>query len=217
MDRVNLARHLSSLFGSRVEPILALRIRHADGCRWAVADDTLTLTTPIFTETFSLRQTLLALSLAVTAAGFEVVYLHPDLEHLSGLILVEGQGDQGTSNGDHLLADITPLASLLGAWGGELALGRQAIDAALAQMVLPQAEGEWADVFGTAFGIARGQGTLAYQVATYTLANPDLAATVTTGLAALEAAATAASDEADAAMLAASEVEYLNALYLGAW
>lgn len=160
MARVNLANHLTSLYSPRAEPVLALRIRHDDGCVWTVADDTLTLATPRQTDTFDLNITLLALSVAVVAAGYTLAYLHPDYQHVQAIVLQEGTGDQGVANGDHLLANPTPLAVLLATMGKALSQGRTAIGHALAQMVLPQAEGEWADVMGGVFGVPRWLGEL---------------------------------------------------------
>lgn len=154
MDRVILP--LPSIFARDPEAVLALRVRHADGCEWRVAGDTLTLTTPSQTWTADLAgQTLGALAFALVAAGFEVVYQNDDLLHLSALVLLEGSGDQAVSNGDHLTAYTAPLAVLLAAVGRALAAGRAAVPMALAQMILPDATAEWADLFGEVLGIPR--------------------------------------------------------------
>ena len=163
MDRVSqaLLGHLHGVFDPDPAPVLALRVRHADGATWAVAGDTLTLHGGDTPSVWDLNDYSLAtLATALTAAGFEVVYLNPAVSHLSALTLLEGAGDQGNSNGDHLSIFTAPLAVLLAALGQALGEGRAAIAAALAQLILPQATGEWADLFGEIFGIPR-RGTVA--------------------------------------------------------
>ena len=158
MDRVSqaLLGHLHGVFDPDPAPVLALRVRHADGATWAVAGDTLTLHGGDTPSVWDLNDYSLAtLATALTAAGFEVVYLNPAVSHLSALTLLEGAGDQGNSNGDHLSIFTAPLAVLLAALGQALGEGRAAIAAALAQLILPNATQEWADLFGEIFGIPR--------------------------------------------------------------
>ena len=164
MDRVTLPLP-TSVYAADDLAVLALRVRHADGCQWAVAGDVLTLVTPSLTWTADLStQTLGALVTALTAAGFEVAYQNPDLVHLSALVLREGSGDQAASNGDHLSAYTAPLAVLQAAMGRVLAAGRASVPQALAQIILPDATAEWADLFGLVYGIPRpaGMGDLDY-------------------------------------------------------
>lgn len=163
MDRVSqaLLGHLHGVFDPDPAPVLALRVRHADGASWAVAGDTLTLHGGDTPSVWDLNDYSLAtLATALTAAGFEVVYLNPAVSHLSALTLLEGAGDQRNSNGDHLSIFTAPLAVLLAALGQALGEGRAAIAAALAQLILPNATHEWADLFGEIFGIPR-RGTVA--------------------------------------------------------
>ena len=162
MDRVSqaLLGHLHGVFARDPQPALALRVRHANGCAWTVQGDLLTVQTGGDRWQWELRDFRLnALADALTGAGFEVVYLNPAVSHLSALTLLEGTGDQGDDNGDHLSIYTAPLTVLLAAIGQALAEGKAAIAIALAQMILPQSQAEWADLFGEIFGIPR-QGTV---------------------------------------------------------
>jgi hypothetical protein len=163
MDRVSqaLLGHLHGVFDPDPAPVLALRVRHEDGATWTVAGDTLTLQAGDESSTWDLNDYHLAsLATALTAAGYEVAYLNPAVSHLSALTLLEGVGDQDVSNGDHLSIYTAPLAILLAALGQALGEGRAAIAAALAQLVIPNATQEWADLFGELFAIPR-RGTIA--------------------------------------------------------
>ena len=179
MDRVSqaLLGHLHGVFDPDPAPVLALRVRHVAGATWTVAGDTLTLVSNLVWDgawderwwsshggeapgVWDLNDYSLAtLADAIMAAGFEVVYLNPSVSHLSALTLLEGTGFQGNSNGDHLNIYTSPLAVLLAALGQALGEGRAAIAAALAQLILPNATQEWADLFGEIFGIPR-RGTI---------------------------------------------------------
>lgn len=158
MDRVSqaLLGHLHSIFNPDPEAALAMRVRHPQGASWAVEGEVLTLQAGGEPSVWDLGAYRLGdLAVALTTTGFEVVYLNPAVSHLSALTLLEGSGDQGTSNGDHLTMYTAPLAVLLAALGQALGEGRAAIAAALAQLILPNATNEWADLFGEIFGIPR--------------------------------------------------------------
>lgn len=158
MDRVSqaLRGHLPSVFATDPLPVLALRLRHDAGATWAVVGSTLTLQAGQEPVDFDLTTyTLGSLADAVAAAGFEVAYQHTAVRHLAATTLLEGAGDQALDNGDHLAIFTAPLAVMLDALGLALGEGKAAIGAALAQLVLPQATGEWADLFGDLFGVPR--------------------------------------------------------------
>ncbi|WP_295455815.1 hypothetical protein [uncultured Thiodictyon sp.] len=162
MDRLSddlagrLARRLHSVFDVDPEAVLALRVQHAAGASWRVAGDVLTLTAAGVSTVVALpAYTMTTLATALTAAGYDVAYLNPALASTSATVLLAGAGTQGTSNGDHLLAFTAPLAALLTAIGLGMDGARVSVGAALAQMVLPQARQDWADLFGSLFGIRR--------------------------------------------------------------
>lgn len=159
MARVNLAASLSSAFDAEPQTLLALRVRHADGATWRVADETLVLEAGVLFWGTSLDgHTLGSLATAITDAGFDVAYLNADIAHLSAGVLLEGAGDQADSNGDHLYAYMDVWSVLLQALGRSSAAGRDAIPAALSQLILPDATAEWADLFGEVFGVSRPSG-----------------------------------------------------------
>ena len=162
MGRVSqaLLGHLHNIFSPDPDAVLALRVRHPEGASWTIEGDILTLRAGNAPRVWDLTAySLSALAAALTADGFEVVYLNPAISHLSAMTLLEGRGDQGDSNGDHLTIYTAPLAVLLAALGQALGEGKAAIAAALAQLILPNATHEWADLFGEIFGIPR-QGTV---------------------------------------------------------
>lgn len=158
MDRVarQLAARLHSVFDPDPDAALALRVRHPERASWRVEGDTLTLSVPGSSSEYNLAQwTLSELAAQLTADGFEVVSLHPELAHFSARILINGHGSEDASSGDHITAITSPIAILLSALGQELRLGAETIVNALRQLILPQSAGEWADLFGDIFGIPR--------------------------------------------------------------
>lgn len=152
-----LASRLHSVYRPDLEPALALRIRHADGSTWSVVGETLAVqATGQTATTWTLADyTLTTLAAALVAAGFEVPFIADELAHLSAAILLEGTGDQNHSNGDHLTAYTSLLQVVLHTLGRPDEAARAAVDAALAQLILPQATAEWLDLFGDIFGISR--------------------------------------------------------------
>jgi len=163
MERVShaLLGHLHSIFDPDPAPLLALRVRHPQGARWSIEGDILTLHAGHQPSVWDLNDySLGSLAAALQDAGFEVAYLYPAISHISALTLLEGSGDQEQSNGDHLNIFTAPLVVMLAALGQALGEGRAAIAAALAQLILPNATNEWADLFGEIFGIPR-RGTVA--------------------------------------------------------
>lgn len=158
MDRVShrLLSRLHSVYNADPAPVLALRIRHADGVVWRVHGYVLTLETPAGTSDWALSDyTLLGLATDLSEAGFDVPRLNPALQHLSATVLMEGMGAQDVSNGDHLYAYTSILWTLLGAMGPSFTEAKDAIELALRQLILPHSTQEWADLFGEIFGIPR--------------------------------------------------------------
>lgn len=158
MDRVarQLAARLHSVFDPDPDAALALRVRHPERASWRVEGDTLTLSAAGSSVDYHLAQwTLSELAAMITADGFEVVSLHPELAHFSARILIDGHGSEDISSGDHITAITSPTAILLSALGQELRLGAETIVAALRQLLLPHSTDEWADLFGDIFGIPR--------------------------------------------------------------
>ena len=156
MGRINLRSHLHHVFSPDAEARLALRVRHDDGLAWTVADDDLSIQVGEVTHHYDLNlYTLGQLAQTLTDAGFDIAFVDSEISHLSALTLLEGSGEQDDRNGDHLTVYSSPLDVLLAAMGRSLGEGRAAIASALAQMILPNATEEWADLFGEIFGVPR--------------------------------------------------------------
>ena len=138
--------------------VLAMRVQHADGCAWTVADGVLTVMAGGARRTYALQTlTLGQLAARLRADGFTVVNANREIEHLSAFTLVEGSGIQGQTNGDHLTAYSSLLWVLQNAYAPELRHAQYQIGEALRQMVLPQSEQEWLDLWGTLYGVSRPQ------------------------------------------------------------
>lgn len=140
---------------------LALRVRHPDGARWSIADEVLTVAAGAVSRTYQLAdKTVSQLAAALVADGFEVPQLSSEWSERSALVLAEGSGDQGASNGDHISAFTSILWALLSGYSGELRMAAHQIVQALRQMVLHQAEMEWLDLWGTLYGVPRKDGEM---------------------------------------------------------
>jgi len=156
-----LLRYPHGVFDKRPGAELAIRIQHMAGCRWKVAEEVLTLTVgdDAAVHTYDLAdRTLVQLSMDLIDDGFDVPYLSPTLRSLSAAVLIEGSGDQHRSNGDHLNAYTSLLWVILSAYARELRVAGVQKEEALRQMVIPQAEGYWLDVWGLIYGIGRNAG-----------------------------------------------------------
>ena len=138
--------------------VLAMRVQHTDGCAWTVADGVLTVMAAGVRHVYALQTlTLGQLAARLRADGFTVVNANRDIEHLTAFTLIEGSGIQGQTNGDHLTAYTSLLWVLQNAYAPELRHAKYQIGEALRQMVLPQSEQEWLDLWGTLYGVSRPQ------------------------------------------------------------
>lgn len=144
-------------FDKKPHDELALRVRHASGCTWAVRDEVLTVK-PGSSDArdYSLTEyTIASLATELRLDGFEVPYVSSSLRLLSASILVDGSGDQAKSNGDHLTAFTSLLWVILSVYALVLKSAGVAKEEALRQMVIPQAEDYWLDVWGQLYGVER--------------------------------------------------------------
>lgn len=141
---------------------LALRIRHPLGSTWLVSDDVLTVTAGAGAPTAYVLAdyNVSTLAQALVAAGFEVPVVSANWAGRSALTLIDGQGDQAASNGDHIGAFTSLLWAVYSGYAGELRDAKYQIGQALRQMIIPQSEGEWLDVWGTLYGNGRQPGEL---------------------------------------------------------
>lgn len=148
----------AAVFDKSPGSVLAFRLQHPDKAAWSIADAVLTARAGASTSTYQLGDlTVGGVAAALASNGFAVIGLSSELAPLSALVLVEGEGSELVSNGDHLQAYTSLLWVLMGSYAGELRLaGRQVIEA-LRQMVITQAEGEWLDLWGRLYNEARRQ------------------------------------------------------------
>lgn len=151
----------SAVFDTDPAASIALRLRHPAGARWVIADEVLTATAAGQDYVYQLSgMTVGQLAAALVADGFEVPTLSAQWAGRSALVLAEGSGDEGQSNGDRVHAFTSILWALLASYSGELRMAGAQVKQALRQMVLHQSELEWLDLWGTLYGVPRKDGEL---------------------------------------------------------
>ena len=91
-------------------------------------------------------------------AGFAYgvpVVTNAAIASLSALALVDSRGDAAQSNGDHLYVSTSLLWTYLRTIATQLVRARAQIVEMLRQMVMTQSEGEWAELWGSHYGVGR--------------------------------------------------------------
>ena len=159
-----LLSFLNRVFDKNPQRFLALRLSYDGQMTWSVRDAV--LTTHVVGGSgealvVNLRQYRLAelMNFLGSQDGYSVLYsAPPDLAGLSARTLLDGDGDIGKSNGDHLYAYTSPLWVYLEAMASELDAARLQITEMLRQMVTKTAEGEWLDEIGIYYGVPRMPG-----------------------------------------------------------
>lgn len=152
---------LSRAFSLDPDAYLGLRIRCSGSMSWTVYDGI--LTTDISGATSApLRIDLSQHTISSLAAfisvqpGYSVPFVtSPDLSGASALRLLEGTGNQGESNGDHLYVYTSPLYAHTDAVAVELAAAEDAIAALPAELSTTTADGGWLDYLGSFYGVPR--------------------------------------------------------------
>lgn len=163
-----LSRLLESLYSvidKAPEKVLALRVRHPDGLAWVVSGRRLVVTTEaggVQVADVDLESvTVDELASALSTAGCDVLYQNPDLSSRLAAILIDGEGRESVSNGDHLYAYSSLVWAIMDAYAVELETAeRDGIDGGLRQAYMHTAEGDWLDYWGEYFGIPRDDGEL---------------------------------------------------------
>lgn len=138
---------------------LVIRLRHADGCTWRIASGAMTATAGAAEFTYDLTTlTVAQLIDALQDDGFELLNLNARFHQLSALVLVEGEGDQGLSNGDHIYGFTSLLWALFSGYSREVDAAAEQVRQALLQMVIATASNEWLDLWGTLYAAPRATG-----------------------------------------------------------
>lgn len=136
-----------------------MRLRHPDGATWVIAEEVLSVSAGGVAREYDLTEhTVSSLANALEADGFEVAYQSAQFASHGASVLVEGQGDQNQSNGDHIGAFTSPLWAIMGGYAREVREAGYQKDQALRQMVITQAEGEWLDLWGMLYAEERFEG-----------------------------------------------------------
>lgn len=147
-----------AVFDKNPGPALVMRLTHPAGARWRISDSQFTAWAGAVETTYDLRvMSIASLQVLLEAAGFTVQRITARYENYSALALLEGEGDQGQSNGDHIHVFTSLLWALLSCYAQEVDAAHYQIKQALLQMVIKTAEGEWLDLWGEVYGIMRLQ------------------------------------------------------------
>lgn len=165
----------SAVFDPSPQPELALRVRNPAGLTWQVTGSVLRLVTGenltwdgvhnfdggydwgTTRRDYSLvGKTVGELADELRDDGHELVFENADLASRGAHVLIAGSGDQDTSNGDHLNAYTSLMWCLFGSYFIEVEEAGHQVGEALRQMVMPQAEGIWLDVWASLYGVPRG-------------------------------------------------------------
>lgn len=152
---------LGRAFSLDPDAYLGLRIQGAGSMRWTVANGILTTTitgsssAPLYIDLSQHTVRSLAAYVSIQP-GYSVPFVaSPDLSGDSALRLLEGTGDQGESNGDHLYVYTSPLYAHMDAVAVELAAAEDAIAVLPDELSTTTADGGWLDYLGSFYGVPR--------------------------------------------------------------
>jgi len=165
---MNLTKKLLGLLHKVFDPdpdqFLALRLSYNGGMTWRIRDAVLTTTVSGgIGQNLSIDLTQYTLSELVDHLAAQPGYSIPtaassSMLSLSARVLITGEGDINTSNGDHLYGYTSLVWVYLEAIGVELKRIRSQIPEAIKQMNLVEAQDEWLDELGSYYGVKRIQG-----------------------------------------------------------
>lgn len=152
---------LNRAFNKDPEAYLALRLRYDGGMQWQVADGWLSTAVqggtgaPLAIDLSQHTVASLAGVLSL-ASGYSVPYVADlDGRRASALRLLDGSGNQDTSNGDHIQAYSAILQAWIDANAVELDLAERAIALIPPEMNTREANGEWLDFQGSFYAVPR--------------------------------------------------------------
>lgn len=155
--RKSVFRNLHSVFENDPQSRVAFHLTHYLGVEWSVREFLLSTRKrgDTETETFDLSAgTIGDLVAQLTQKGYDVSFIDAEITSRLAACLLDGEGDDQGSN-EEVLAFDNPLWALLSAPDKEVTVARDAMDAAIAQLVFTQSEGAWLDYWGTWFDIPR--------------------------------------------------------------
>lgn len=146
----------TAVFDHSPEPELAFRLQHPLGAHWSIADRVLTVSVGESSHRFDLQKySVDTLAHALTLAGYIVTSRTSRFSGISALVLVEGEGDEYQTNGDHIAGFNSILWVILSSYAGEILQATDAVRQALLQMVIHTSEAEWLDLWGKLYGTVR--------------------------------------------------------------
>ena len=149
----------AAAFDKAPAAVLLFRLTHPSGAKWVTAEAVMTATAGDVVTVYDLAAlTVLQLTQALTSDGYTVTSAATEFSRYSALIIIEGTGDEGLSNGDHVTGYTSLMWALMGGYAGEVREAGLQVVQALRQMVITQAEGEWLDLWGKLYNEARRQG-----------------------------------------------------------
>jgi hypothetical protein len=155
---LRLLGYLYRSFDKSPDKTLALRVGHQSGLVWTVQNRTLSIRTFAGVEIGDVD--LVGISMddlaeRLRVLGCEIRYQNPTVSGWDADSLLDGQGQEWTSNGDHLYCYGSLLWSLLDAFALELERSLAAMESAVREMYLDLADGVWLDFWGGYFGVER--------------------------------------------------------------
>lgn len=158
-----LLGYLNRVFDKDPGKFVAMRVDYDGAMTWTVAEGILTFAVVGGSGagvTYDLSQFTISGLVADLAGrrGYRVSYLDPDRSGLSGLVLLDGAGDQAQSNGDALFGYTSMLWAILESWASQLQGLRDAAAGAPAQMATTSAGGFWLDELGSYYNCPRLNG-----------------------------------------------------------
>lgn len=158
--RERLARHLySSALDLDPEAAIALRVGHADGLLWHCEDGYLNLTVGgVALSPIALNGNLQQLANQLSALGVDVKYANQELMGLASGALLEGSGNDDSSEHDQLKVFQSNLWALLDAYSVEIDAADRQIVEGIAQLYIGTASDEILDYWCEFFGVVRNQG-----------------------------------------------------------
>lgn len=150
----------AAVFDKDPDQVLAFLLHHRDRAQWTVADRVMTAWGGSVKHAYDLNAlTVAQLVDALRADGFEVTRVNSSVYPLSAAVLIEDRGDEWLSFGNQVFAFTSELWALMSVYTDDVSLdGSQRVKDALAQMLIPTAEGFWLDLWGALFGVSRATG-----------------------------------------------------------